>query len=71
MDKATRKRTEVQRTRILRALLDGPKYNIELTEIGLRYTARIKELRDMGYTIRTGNRLKDGRVLYTLKTKGG
>jgi hypothetical protein len=41
-----------QQTAILARLRQGPALNIELAHIGIRYSARIEELRKAGYDIR-------------------
>ena len=40
-----------QRGEILARLQRGPATNVELSKIGLRFGARLKELRDAGYQI--------------------
>lgn len=54
---------------VLAALRAGPKSNLELTEVGgLRFGARIADLRALGYDIRiVENNRGNGRVIYELK----
>lgn len=62
-------RISTQRAAILERLRRGAVTNIELQKIGIRYSARICELRKMGYSIATKivNR-KDGITLYELQS---
>jgi hypothetical protein len=58
-----------QRARIVERLRKGPATNLELaTTIGLRFGARLKELRDAGYRIRSVcESHEDGRWRYELE----
>lgn len=52
--------------KVLNALKDGPKTTGELTDLySARYGARIKDLRDMGYLIRS-EKVRQGSWRYTL-----
>ena len=51
---------------ILAALRSGPKLNHELAPIGIRYSARIGELRKAGYEIETEH-VANGVHKYTLR----
>jgi hypothetical protein len=61
------KRLSSYRQQILARLQRGPATNRELNEICLRYSARIKELRDAGHGIRIIHREQcTGKVVYAL-----
>ena len=55
-----------QRGEILAMLQRGPATNVELSKIGLRFGARLKELRDAGYQIVIVSEV-GGVVTYALK----
>lgn len=52
-----------QQLAILTRLMQGPVLNSELAQIGIRYSARIEELRKAGYDIRK-HMLSDERGIY-------
>jgi hypothetical protein len=58
-------RYHYQRTRILAALREGPVNSRQLSAIALRYSSRIHELRQRGYTITLRRHAGKGFV-YTL-----
>lgn len=63
-----RRRLSAQCASILDRLEHGPASNLELSAIALRYSARIKELRDAGYVIEiTETDHATGRRVYRLK----
>ena len=56
-----------QRAKIIERLQSGPATNTELTQIAMRFTARIHELRKCGYDIRIVRQDRDsGLVWYEL-----
>ena len=56
-----------QRAKIIERLKSGPASNAELTQIAMRFTARIHELRKCGYDIRIVRQDRDsGLVWYEL-----
>ena len=56
-----------QRAKIIERLQSGPATNAELTQIAMRFTARIHELRKCGYDIRIVRQDRDsGLVWYEL-----
>lgn len=65
---AERKRLTRQATRVLELLREGPKTNMELVPITMRFGARIFEMRRRGFVIDTDviDRAA-GLVLYTLR----
>lgn len=62
---ADRVRLAEQCVRVLDALWQRPQTNRELSQIGLRFGARVKEIREAGYEIKV-ERLGGGLFLYTL-----
>jgi hypothetical protein len=60
-----RKRLSRQHSLILDALRMGPKTNVELSRIGMRFGGRLKELRDAGYEF-TKRHIEGGVFEYTL-----
>lgn len=54
---------------IFDALRDGPKTNMELTEITPRYSARIYDLRAIGVPVVTERPRLDGLVTYRIATE--
>lgn len=51
--------------RILEALRDSPRTGADLAQITHRFSARLHDLRDQGFTILT-TPLSEGKFLYTL-----
>jgi hypothetical protein len=62
-------RRESQATRILERLAQGPATNAELSEIALKYTGRISDLRHEGWVIECETRGKSGETEYRLVGK--
>lgn len=54
---------------ILKRLQQGPATNRELSEIALKYTSRISDLRKAGYNVVLVSRDASGLATYELKTK--
>lgn len=63
--KSDKPRLVGQNATILAMLQEGPKTNRELAEVSLKYTSRISDLRQHGYTI-VNERLDEGLTLYKL-----
>lgn len=61
-----RKRLTGQNAAILAALQAGPRTNVELAAIALKYTSRCDDIRKAGYKI-TAKRLSGGTFVYTLE----
>lgn len=62
------KRLSDQQQFILDSLRQGPMTNVELSRIGLRFGARLKELRDAGYRI-SKEQTDRGLWTYTLEAE--
>ena len=68
MDAQERARRKASGQRIIERLQQGPATNMELSEICLRFSARIFEAREAGHTIKL-RRIGAGLMEYTLLDK--
>lgn len=64
------KRLDAQSDQILALLMRRPATNAELSEIALKYTSRVSDLRKRGYNIKC-KRLKGGTTEYRLEKAMG
>jgi hypothetical protein len=62
-------RLETQTERILTLLKLGPRTNTQLSEIALKYTSRISDLRAQGYSIACDKIGNTGLTVYTYMGK--
>jgi hypothetical protein len=63
-------RLATQNQQILARLKRGPATNVELAGISLKYTSRISDLREAGYSIPPPERVKGGVTIYKLEPNG-